>query len=223
MMPRLLVSVRDASEAEAALAGGADLIDIKEPANGPLGRADPSVIEMIIRNVAGRVPVSAACGELGPSPTSLPADLSFVKFGLARWRQRDWPGAWDQVRVQLSNECVPVAVAYADWQMADAPSLEEVAAIAIERRFGAFLIDTFEKNGATLLDRMPIAAIADLTRQCQSAGLPVALAGSLGLLEIERLRETGPDWFAVRGAACRRGRGSEVDAARVRELKDALA
>src|SRR5262249_6225382 len=48
-MPRLLVSVRDVREAEAALAGGADLIDIKEPAHGPLGRADDAVIEFIVQ------------------------------------------------------------------------------------------------------------------------------------------------------------------------------
>src|SRR5207237_10897019 len=34
----LLVSVRSATEAGAALEGGADLIDIKEPRHGPLGR-----------------------------------------------------------------------------------------------------------------------------------------------------------------------------------------
>jgi uncharacterized protein (UPF0264 family) len=115
-----------------------------------------------------------------------------------------------------------VAVAYADWQLADAPPPEEVAAIAIECRFGAFLIDTFEKNGATLLDRMPIDTIAGLTRRCQSAGVPVALAGSLGLAEIEQLRELVPNWFAVRGAACRRGRGSSIDETLVREVSRAV-
>lgn len=70
---RLLVSVRSAAEAEAALAGGADLIDIKEPTRGSLGRADDRVIADILRQVAGRRPVSAALGELwdarhSPSP-----------------------------------------------------------------------------------------------------------------------------------------------------------
>ena len=35
--PRLLVSVRNSREAIDALAGGADWIDLKEPANGTLG------------------------------------------------------------------------------------------------------------------------------------------------------------------------------------------
>ena len=36
-MTRLLVSVRSAEEAEIALAGGADVIDVKEPRRGALG------------------------------------------------------------------------------------------------------------------------------------------------------------------------------------------
>ena len=47
--PRLLVSVRDAVEAEAALAGGAHLIDVKEPARGALGRADDATIAAVVR------------------------------------------------------------------------------------------------------------------------------------------------------------------------------
>lgn len=63
-MTQLLVSVRSAAEAEAALAGGAGLIDVKEPAAGPLGRADDETIAAVLEAVAGRRPVSAAWGEL---------------------------------------------------------------------------------------------------------------------------------------------------------------
>ena len=38
-IPRLLVSVRNAEEALMAVRGGADIIDVKEPSNGSLGRA----------------------------------------------------------------------------------------------------------------------------------------------------------------------------------------
>ena len=48
-MTRLLVSVRSAAEAEAALLGGADVIDVKEPDRGPLGRADDAVIAAVVR------------------------------------------------------------------------------------------------------------------------------------------------------------------------------
>ena len=49
---RLLVSVADAAEARAALAGGADIIDAKEPRHGALGAVAPDVLRAI-RNAVG--------------------------------------------------------------------------------------------------------------------------------------------------------------------------
>ena len=57
--PGLLVSVRTADEVAAALDGGADLIDVKEPAKGPLAPAEAEVVAAVIDAVDGKVPVSA--------------------------------------------------------------------------------------------------------------------------------------------------------------------
>ena len=62
-MTALPVSVRSAAEAEAALAGGAAVIDVKEPDRGVLGRADGAVIAAVAGAAAERAPVSAALGE----------------------------------------------------------------------------------------------------------------------------------------------------------------
>src|SRR5437016_5096196 len=86
-MTQLLVSVRSAAEAEAALAGGAQVIDVKEPLRGALGRADDAAIAAVVEAVAGRCPVSAALGELRETCwTDVPPAcdrLSFVKWGPA--------------------------------------------------------------------------------------------------------------------------------------------
>src|SRR4051812_39902678 len=82
-MPGLLVSVRSPQEALAALAGGADIIDVKEPANGSLGRAEDDVIRAVVDVVAGRRPVSAAMGELVEESACSIAGLNFLKWGLA--------------------------------------------------------------------------------------------------------------------------------------------
>src|SRR5262245_65855688 len=92
-MSGLLVSVRSAAEAEVALAGGATLIDVKEPARGSLGRADDMTIAAVLHVVAGRRPVSAALGEL-VDKSSLPrcSGLAFVEWGLAGAARLDWRG-----------------------------------------------------------------------------------------------------------------------------------
>jgi len=64
---KLLVSVRDAIDASAALAGGADIIDAKEPASGALGAVDLATFQHIVAAVANARLVTAALGtrELG--------------------------------------------------------------------------------------------------------------------------------------------------------------
>lgn len=46
--PLLLASVRDVEEAVSALAGGADVIDVKEPREGSLGASPPAVLRAIV-------------------------------------------------------------------------------------------------------------------------------------------------------------------------------
>jgi uncharacterized protein (UPF0264 family) len=219
--PGLLVSVRSVAEAEAALAGGADLIDVKEPARGPLGRADDAVIAGVLQAVAGRRPVSAALGELRDAAPCPLRGLAFAKWGLAG-AGPDWE---DQLQAALESlravdaACRPVAVAYADWRRAQAPPPAAVADFAA-RHAAILLLDTGVKDGSTLLDWLAPPQLSELRKQTRQAGVPIALAGSLGCREIAALADLQPDWFAVRGAACLDGqRGQAIDAGQVRRLK----
>jgi uncharacterized protein (UPF0264 family) len=110
-------------------------------------------------------------------------------------------------------------VAYADWQAAGSPAPAEVAEFACITSAAALLIDTWGKNGSTLLDHAPLETLAGIRRDCQAAGVRLALAGSLDRPEMERLLPLRPDWFGVRGAICVGGRGGDLDAARVAELR----
>jgi uncharacterized protein (UPF0264 family) len=224
----LLVSVRSAAEASAALEGGAGLIDVKEPAHGPLGRADDATIAAVVRRVAGRRPISAALGELLRQPQPYAGvGLSYLKWGLADSGGRDWQRdlatAVRSVERQAPR-CRAVTVAYADWRRAGAPPVDEVVAFVRPRPGSILLLDTCAKEpGRTLLDSLPVREVARVVESCRSAGVRVALAGSLGPEEIRELLPLRPDWFAVRGAACARSdRCQAVSADRVRALVDLL-
>jgi uncharacterized protein (UPF0264 family) len=229
---QLLVSVRSAAEARAALAGGAHLIDVKEPRRGSLGRASDATIAEVVRAVGGLRPVSAALGELaGPAESAVypGPGLSFAKWGLSGLGKRpDWRERWRDAATRVAEAapaCRLVAVAYADWQLVGAPTVAEVSALACEHPAGVLLVDTFQKAppaGAraapTLLDLMSVEEVVRLCRLCRDAGVRVALAGSLGAAQIAALRAARPDWFAVRRAACEAGRESTVSPSRVRAL-----
>ncbi len=232
--PGLLVSVRSSEEALAALAGGADIIDVKDPSRGSLGRASDQVIRKVLAVVSGRCAVSAALGEWvdGCGKSDEPG-LAFVKWGLAGGARRppeQWRGFLD---MELARPEKPqtVVVAYADWQCAQAPPSAEVVAFACLRPGSVLLIDTHCKEPGTLtkdrrptlLDWMTPEEVIHIRVQCSAANVRLALAGSLGLGEIERLRRFAPDWFAVRGAVCAQGeRQAAVEEDRVRTLAEFL-
>jgi uncharacterized protein (UPF0264 family) len=230
---QLLVSVRCAAEAEAALKGGAHVIDIKEPLRGPLGRADDAVITAVLARVGGRRPVSAAMGELADQAEATPyppAGLTFVKWGLAK--AADWRRRLAGLELHLGEAargCRVVAVAYADWEAAGAPPVEDVVAFVRQRPGGVLLLDTFQKprpdaDAPSLLDLIPLRQLTALCAGCREGGVRVALAGSLKAPQIRALKPTRPDWFAVRGAVCDNDlREAAVSAARVRALVELLA
>ncbi len=229
-MTQLLVSVRNAAEAIAALEGGADWIDVKEPSRGSLGAADASTIDEVLRVVDGRVPVSAAFGELVDEPPGLsrrdkPAGSSnyirLAKCGLAG-SGNNWQQSWLHWTSALPPSCGAVLVAYAEESRANAPSLKDIVSFAIEVRPAAVLIDTAIKDHQTLLDHFDVAKLNPLLGSLRKNDIPFALAGSLKLDSVPSFLSLAPGWLAVRGAVCDDGRNGVVSAEKVRQWKDAI-
>lgn len=224
-MAGLLVSVRSAAEARAALQGGATVIDVKEPSRGPLGRAPLESWHAVRAEVAGRALLSVALGELAEfDPRSIPDDglegIAYRKAGPANLGNR-WAGRWEEVRRADRHPANWVAVIYADWEAARAPQPDAlIDAVARTGDFRGILVDSWDKAaGCPIRDLGPWRRRLDLIR---STGRFVALAGRLDRRELDRLRCLEPDLFAVRGAVCSGGRrDGEVDAALVAELVEA--
>ncbi len=226
----LLVSVRSAEEAAEALSAGADLIDVKDPARGPLGMAHHEAVAAVVAAVGRKVPVSAALGEWSPDILTaahwhLELPLAYVKWGLAGYKGGPaWGEELLETRRQVPAGVEVVAVAYADWERANSVPPAEVARFAKRFRYRAFLLDTFAKDGKTLLDWMSPAEVAELVAGLRRGMVQVAVGGSLKLEQVKQLKEAAPDWFAVRGAVCAGGkRDGVLDPVRVKKWKEALA
>jgi uncharacterized protein (UPF0264 family) len=78
---QLLVSVASAGEAGAALAGGADVIDAKDPHAGALGPVSVDVLREIHAAVGGAQPVSAALGDASDEAVIEAAAHAFTTAG----------------------------------------------------------------------------------------------------------------------------------------------
>ena len=294
---QLLVSVRNLSEAKAAISGGADIVDLKEPGLGSLGAVHLTERKRIIEQLRGQVPITAALGELDDwydrktlQPRSISPDepgyqvdneasstIWLAKIGLAGYQHSEWQTLWkdfaSRIRDQghhvtqaafpvtssddnavLQQNASPnprkvlshlsetsphgsvqdsrlfpsqtglVCVAYADWKTANSPSVENVAHFAIAQKSEVFLIDTWAKTGHGLLNYFSLNETESLIRRLQWHNILVALAGSIGQLEIRKLLPLNPDIIAVRTAACANGkRDAPVQKSAVCHLKQLLS
>jgi uncharacterized protein (UPF0264 family) len=217
---KLLVSVRSAEEALAALEGGADLIDVKEPFWGSLGKAEDEVIVGVVRAVGSRRPVSAAMGELVEFGNSAPpaAALAYLKWGLSKCR--DYPWREQLLKLQAGAQATVVPTAYADADRARAPAVEEIAQFAASAGFPVVLIDTWRKDDKPIFSWLSPDALAGLARRLHDSHIELALAGSLSNHDLPALRRINADWMAVRGCVCFAGkREAAIDEMHVRLLR----
>jgi len=234
----LLVSVRSVAEAGEAAAGGAAIIDVKEPARGPLGRADADVTAAIAARVAGRAAWTVACGELADGGPSIAAHIAAlaghlagaglpfpaaVKAGPAGLSVDQWRPAYERLAGLLANRGELVAVAYADWQAAAAPDPTQLIAAAADAGASTILIDTFDKSAGGLLEVVGGEVIGEWMAAARAGGLGVALAGRLGRSDLPAIAAMGARIVGVRSAVCKGGRMGRVDRRNVSELVGTLA
>ena len=108
-------------------------------------------------------------------------ELNYVKWGLAGSNARWQPKLLETARelAAFNPACLPVAVAYADWQLALAPTPDAILAFVRDYAWPVFLLDTWRKDGRTLLDWLSLEEIRRLCERCRRDGIQLALAGSL--------------------------------------------
>lgn len=236
---RLLISVANADDARAALEGGADIIDAKDPGAGALGSVSTRVLREIVRAVDGGRPVSAALGDASDETQvavaarrAVAERLAYIKLGFLGVSDADRVESLVAAAVQgaglVSASAGVIAVAYADSGRPDVASLSPWWLVEAAERAGAVgvLLDTAVKvsrgqadDGPGLFGAMSPAQVAAWVRHAHSADLTVALAGGLTGAELSVIRAIGADIAGVRGAACEGGdRLAQVSRERVAGL-----
>ena len=227
-MTRLLVSVTSAAEAIVARDNGADLIDVNDPTQGSLGAQSPDVWREVLEAVGRRMPVSAALGELHDDNVFALAKqttgLAFAKVGLANATRthQSWQRRWFEWRSYLPIGVQSVLVMYADWRTCEAPSKKLLLDFVAGQQDPIVLLDTYCKDGRSLLDYLPDYQLAEVCELIRQADSRLVLAGSLRLCDLPQLLPLQPDYIAVRGAVCRDSRSGPIDGALVREWSHAI-
>jgi len=223
-MTRLLISVSSAEEALLALQAGADLIDGKDAAAGPLAALPEAVLRDIVAAVDGRCPVSATVGDWPALPGVLleaaeriaATGVDWVKLGF--YPGGDWAACLTALR-PLAQRKPLVGLLLAD--LTAAPQ-RHVAAFAAAG-FRGVMLDTADKLAGGLRRHIDDATLAGFLAEAARHGLESGLAGALQVEDAATLRALHPGILGFRGAACRQGmRSAALDRDRIAALRRAL-
>jgi FolB domain-containing protein len=201
-MTLLLASVTGPAEAEIAVAHGADIVDLKDPAQGALGALDPAAVQATVAVIAGRRPASAVTGDLPMQPHIIygaveamaATGVDYVKVGL-------FP---DEGRNDCIRALAPLArlIKIVGVMFADSGADASLVPLMAESGFAGAMLDTANKASGRLLDHADVATLGVFVRACRDHGLLSGLAGSLEAPDVPRLLLLAPDYLGFRGALC---------------------
>ena len=209
-----MISPVNEQEAIEAIKGGADIIDVKNPNEGPLGASFPSTIKAIREITPKNIEVSCTLGDIPnlPGSVSLAArgaatlGVSYIKASLLQIKtEEDAVFLMQNVvkAVKAVNNSIKVVVAgFADASRVGSikPSLIPKVAKAANCDFA--MVDTAVKDGKTLFDFLTPEQIASFAEEAHDYKVGAAFAGSLKKEHLPVLQELGVDIAGLRGAAC---------------------
>jgi dihydroneopterin aldolase len=222
-MTKMLASVADLAEAEIAVSGGADIIDLKDPKAGALGAAATEIIRQAVQAVAGRRATSAVCGDLPMEPETIRAKaeevaatgVDYVKIGFFPSANA---AACAEALAPLAARTKLIAVLFADRE----PDFYLLDVFA-KQGFHGVMVDTADKARGRLLDHLPPERIPAFVNRARALGLQVGLSGSLEAPDIPRLLPFSPDFLGFRGALCDQSqRTATIDAEAVKHIRSLI-
>ncbi len=223
-MTAFMASVRNVAEARVALAGGADIVDIKEPGCGALGAVAPHEVAAIVAAAGARAPTSATIGDLMLEPTVIAeavrrtaqTGVSVVKIGLF---PGDLAGCLRSFE-RLLQDVTLAAVLFAD--ALPARPLPALLADLASAGVRGVVFDTAGKTQGGLPDLMETGRLARVVSEARALGLFVGLAGSLKPRDIPALCAFEPDILGFRGALCDDGRAGMLSPERIRDVRQRI-
>lgn len=219
-MTLFLASVRDQAEAETAIGGGADIIDLKDPGEGALGALAPDAIARCNRCIAGRKPVSATIGDLSlTGETARHAIRAAAALGVDYVKAGVFPGDDAESALGLlGREAAHVRLILV--LFADAPPDFDAIGLAAKAGAAGIMFDTLGKGSGALPGYIPPDKLAAQVAAAKALGLIVGLAGSLRARHVPSLLALEPHLLGFRGALCQDGdRAKPLDPQRLSAIR----
>jgi len=198
-MSKILASIKNLSEARLLINTDIDIIDIKDPSNGALGRLNKNDIEDIVSFVNNKKLTSSTVGDL-PNDEKLisknvndvsSTNIDFVKIGV-------YDDNYIQTLCNIKSCKKLIAVFFADKFL---PSKIEIVNLK-NSGFSGVMIDTSNKKTGNLFEHASYKDISNFITMAKNINLLTGIAGSINESHIDKIIKLRPNYAGFRGALC---------------------
>ena len=220
-MTGFLASVSTMHEAELVRSLGADVIDLKNPDRGALGAVDLDTAQSIAAMIGNGATLSATIGDL-------PLYAADLETAIGRMHATGVDiikvGVFDKTISRfvlntlnvLARKNIRIVLVFFAEIFPDEPDFQRLKKTGIT----GVMLDTCEKAGGSLREKLDDGTLAEFVSNARRAGLISGLAGSLTREDIPPLLRLNPDYLGFRGALCKQNRrNTQIEAAKVSAIR----
>ena len=216
-MSKILASIKDLSEAKILIDTDIDIIDLKDPSKGALGRLEKNDIEIIVNFINKKKLTSSTVGDL-PNDIELISEnvdevsstnVDFIKIGV-------YDNSYIKTLCNIKSCKKLIAVFFADKFL---PTKNEIAELK-ESGFSGIMVDTSNKKSGNLFNHVTHYQINNFITIAKNMNLLTGIAGSINKTHIDDIIKLNPNYMGFRGALCENNasRSSNITAENVNDI-----
>lgn len=198
-MPKILASVKNLNETKALIHTKVDIIDLKDPSNGALGRLNITNINKILDFAYPYKITSSTIGDLPNDLTLIRnnvdeisnTNINFIKIGV-------YDKSYIKTLCNIKSKKKLIAVFFADRFI---PNKDEIYSLKLSG-FSGVMIDTAKKDNGNIFSYIPINTIKKFLEISKSFNLVTGIAGSINENHLDDVIYLNPNYMGFRGAFC---------------------
>ena len=233
---KLLISIRSIEEVKVVNGLNIDIIDLKEPKNGPIGMLDFIDIKKIVlalrdNNFCGKISTTFELndGNLSRNDIAKLEDLGsvgldYIKVGVSAdgntWENlKKFTKSLSKIKNRvLENKLILVLM------ITDKHSFKFVKNISpsMVGKFSGIMIDTLDKENGSVFDIVNFTELNIIKKFALENNIDFGIAGSLDVSHTSLINQLQPNWAGYRGGVCLEKRSGPLSRVRLENLIDSF-
>ncbi|MEL0254500.1 MAG: DUF447 domain-containing protein [Burkholderiaceae bacterium] len=233
---KLLISIRSIEEVKVVNGLNIDIIDLKEPKNGPIGMLDFIDIKKIVlalrdNNFCGKISTTFELNDGNLSRNDIAkienlgsVGLDYIKVGVSAdgntlENLRKFTESLNKIKNRvLENKLILVLM------ITDKHSFKFVKNISpsMVGKFSGIMIDTLDKENGSVFDIVNFTELSIIKKFALENNIDFGIAGSLDVSHTSLINQLQPNWAGYRGGVCLKKRSGPLSRVRLENLIDSF-